>query len=269
MLKSVIFILVILVVIGVIYFEVNCPKISKTSFKTSKLPLDTSLKILQISDAHVGNFTKKVDLLKDIKTLEPDIIVITGDLIDRRTSDFNNAYKFVEELVSVNPQVYFVSGNHERDNDRTEDFLQGLKKRNVVILNNRNTTIDIKGTLINICGVDDFHTGYSNLGLASKGINEKLYTILLSHSPGIVKERYLPADLVLSGHTHGGQVRFPIIGGIVAPGQGLFPKLQKGIYNLDHGKYLYIDSGLGTSSLPLRFLNRSQVSFLIIAGSDN
>ncbi|MDO7787150.1 metallophosphoesterase [Desulforamulus aquiferis] len=260
-------ILAILILFGEMFFEVNYPRITEVNFNTNKLPQGTSLKILQVSDVHGEDFT--TNLLNQIKLKEPDIIVITGDLIDRNTSNFNNAYKLVEELIMVTPHVFFVSGNHEWDNDRNVDFLLGLKKRHVLILNNSNTTVGIKNTSINICGVDDFHTDHSDLGLAAKGINNKFFTVLLSHSPGIVEEKYLLGDLVLSGHTHGGQVRFPLIGGIVAPGQGLFPKLQKGIYNLEHGKKLYIDSGLGTSALPIRFLNRSQVSLITIKGSSS
>ncbi|MEG6521213.1 metallophosphoesterase [Desulfotomaculum sp. 1211_IL3151] len=269
MLQNMVFALTLLAFLMVfceIYFEVHYPKITEVKFNTDKLSQDTSFKILQVSDVHSGNFTGSVEFIKQIKRQKPDIIVITGDLINRDTTDFTNAYRFVEELVKVTPKVFFVSGNHEWENDRTEDFLQGLKKLNVVILNNKNITIDFGNTSINICGVDDFHTERADLGIATKGINEKFYTILLSHSPGIVTEKNLPADLILSGHTHGGQVRFPVIGGIVAPGQGFFPKLEKGVYNLEHGKKLYIDSGLGTSVLPIRLFNRSQVSLVTIEG---
>lgn len=215
---------------------------------------------------HGVNYTDYVNLLENIRLQEPDIIVITGDLIDRNTNNFSGAYNFVEELIRINPSIYFVSGNHEWENDNTKEFLQGLLKRNVVTLNNKNIPFDFMGTTINLCGVDDFHTNHANLEAATKYINRDFYTILLSHSPGIVTEKYLTADLVLSGHTHGGQVRLPLIGGIVAPGQGFFPKLQRGTYNLGNGKYLYIDSGLGTSTMPIRFLNRGQVSLITIRG---
>lgn len=101
---------------------------------------------------------------------------------------------------------------------------------------------------------------------AFAGIDGEHYTILLSHSPGIT-EKYdtLPADLLLSGHTHGGQLRIPIIGALVAPGQGLFPSLEKGTYELKENQHLYIDSGLGTSVAPMRFLNQSQLSLITVS----
>lgn len=80
------------------------------------------------------------------------------------------------------------------------------------------------------------------------------------------KHNDIPADLILSGHTHGGQVRIPFIGALVAPDQGFFPKLEKGIYEFGTNQFLYIDSGLGTSVAPIRFLNQSQLSVIKITG---
>ena len=93
-----------------------------------------------------------------------------------------------------------------------------------------------------------------------ENISEKEYNLLLSHSPN-KPINYLNKniDLILSGHTHGGQVRIPIIGGVLAPGQGLFPKYDKGLYKIGNTS-LYIDSGLGNSLLPIRMFNRVQIS---------
>lgn len=99
-------------------------------------------------------------------------------------------------------------------------------------------------------------------------MNTDHYTVLLSHTPSITEiYEQIPADLILSGHTHGGQVRFPLIGALVSPDRGLFPKLDKGTYQLGAGLYLYIDSGLGTTRLPIRFLNQSQLSLITITGT--
>ncbi len=93
---------------------------------------------------------------------------------------------------------------------------------------------------------------------------------MLSHSPNRPMAYTTGLeDLILSGHTHGGQVRLPIIGSIVVPGQGFFPKYDKGIYELENTT-LYIDSGLGNSLLPpLRLFNRIQISNIIIKPIDN
>jgi predicted MPP superfamily phosphohydrolase len=137
----------------------------------------------------------------------------------------------------------------------------------VVILNNKSSTFAARGIKINICGVDDPYRRKDNIEKAMKSADSKKYTVLLSHSPGIRKRlgSYVP-DLILCGHTHGGQVRLPFIGAVIAPGEGLFPKFDKGKFSLKNGSLLYIDSGAGTSNLPVRLLNRSQISVIRIAG---
>jgi predicted MPP superfamily phosphohydrolase len=100
-----------------------------------------------------------------------------------------------------------------------------------------------------------------------RGSDNKKYTVLLSHSPRI-RDRlgsHVP-DLILCGHTHGGQVSIPLVGAVVAPGEGFFPEFDKGEFTLENGSRLYIDSGVGTSTLPIRFMNRSQVSVIRIKG---
>ncbi len=155
-----------------------------------------------------------------------------------------------------------MSGNHEWGNPYMEKFLSGLKERNVTILNNKNTQLTKKGVSLILLGVDDVSSSHEDLKKSLNNINQDLYTILLSHSPGIIEEydKKVPTDLILSGHTHGGQVRFPFIGALVAPDQGLFPEYDKGIFKTGPEQYLYIDSGLGTSVVPIRFLNQSQIS---------
>lgn len=115
--------------------------------------------------------------------------------------------------------------------------------------------------------MDDPHTRREKLNEAFKGVNTERYTILLAHSPKIIK-RYpkIQADLILCGHTHGGQIRLPFLGAIVSSGDGFFPKYSKGLYALKAGQLLYIDSGLGTRMIPLRTFNRSQMSLLTITG---
>ncbi len=261
-------VIIILFLIVDIYFEVNYGKIESVVLKSKKLPKGKTLKILHISDIHNKKLSDNTrNLLKDIKKLEPDIIALTGDIIDGKTKDFKNIYHIMEELVKINDATYFVSGNHEWRNPKTKDFLKGLKKRNIKIINNSNEIITKDSFSINVCGIDDPYTNHDDTNKAFNNISRSNFTLLLSHSPNIIfKEDSLPCDLVLCGHTHGGQIRLPFIGGLIAPGQGYFPKYDKGIYKLENDTILYINSGLGTSSLPLRFLNRSQVSFITLIG---
>jgi predicted MPP superfamily phosphohydrolase len=252
-----------LLIIIDICFEVNCPKIEKSVLKSEKIhDKNLSLKILQISDVH-GYF--ELDFIsKAIKSYKPDIIVITGDLIDKRSMNYDQMIKFSEELAKLNPSVYFVSGNHEDWNVKGKEFVNNLRGKKINVIDNSNTYFIKESTKFNICGVNDYYSGLDDLNKAFDGIDEKNYTILLSHSPKIIDRiENIKADLILSGHEHGGQVRLPFIGALVAPGEGLFPKYSRGFYYFKD-KVLYVDSGLGTSVLPIRFLDRSQISLIEI-----
>ncbi len=257
--------ILIAIIFCISYFEVKYPKVNFIEIVSGKFLTRNSLKILQISDYHNGNLNHFV--LKNIKRLTPDIIVITGDLIDMRTKSYENVYRLLEEAIKVNPNIYFVSGNHEWKNGNIIKFLQELASRKIKILNNKNMTINIKDYKVNICGVDDFHTNHSDLNKATQELDKDILTVMLSHSPDVIKKlNNNDADIILSGHTHGGQVRVPFLGAVVAPGQGLLPKYSKGIYKVRKDTVLYIDSGLGTSRIPLRILNRSQLSFITVRG---
>lgn len=249
-----------------IYFDTNFFKINRLVYHTIKLPIGSEVTILQISDLHnkvFGNDNQQ--LIRTIKGLRADTIVITGDLIDRRTTNLNNVFHFVENLTSFHEQVLFVTGNHEWANPLLEELLIGLRARNVKILDNQSTQIIAGDSSIQIAGVDDYSIKSGCLNKIAPITNKEQFTILLSHSPGVIQTKLVEAvDLILSGHTHGGQVRLPLIGALVVPDQGFFPKYDKGTYKLSSNKHLYIDSGLGTSRLPIRFLNQSQISFITL-----
>lgn len=256
----------LLLLMGDIFYEVNFVALNSIEFKSEKLRAGEKLKIVQISDYHNANANEQV--LEKVGRIKPDAVAITGDLVDRETNDYARVFALVEGLVNICDRVYFVSGNHEWANDMGARRLEEeLESRGVRVLNNRNDIMSIENMDIYICGVDDYDTRHSDSGEAFEGLDEASYTILLSHSPNIIKEgENIKSDLILSGHTHGGQVRLPFVGAVVAPNQGLFPKYQKGIYELEGAGYLYIDSGVGVSRLPVRFMNRSQMTLIEING---
>ncbi|MEW9677182.1 metallophosphoesterase [Lentibacillus sp. L22] len=252
-----------------IYRETHYFKLKRVTFNSSKLPAGSSFTILQMTDLHNHNFgSNNETLIHTIKSSNADIIVLTGDVIDRTTKNLKYVFSLIDELTAINQNVFFVSGNHEWANALSEEFFNGLHERGVIILDNQNTQITKDMMTLHIAGVGDASTEHEDLHQAFHQIGDDYYTILLSHSPDITETYYaIPADLILSGHTHGGQVRFPFIGALVAPGQGFFPKRTKGTYTIEPNRYLYIDSGLGTTRLPVRFLNQSQLSLITIVGS--
>ena len=265
------FILIILIFLSKIYFDTNVFKVNKVQYHSNKLPAGSEFTVLQISDLHnkvFGDSNEK--LINTVEKSNADIIVITGDLVDRGTDNFNNVFSIIEKITAINKDIFFVSGNHEWGNPYTEDLLNGLRERNVTILNNKNIQITEKKVTLNLVGVDDVSINKDNSKKAFSNIDQAQYTILLSHSPNIIEKKYndISADLILSGHTHGGQVRIPYIGALVTPDQGFFPKLDKGTYKVGLNQYLYIDSGLGTSIAPIRFLNQSQLTLVKITNNN-
>lgn len=251
-----------------IYHDTNFFKVQPVKIQTKKLPKGSSFSILQLSDIHNKVFLNNNEmLLNKVNQLGADVIVLTGDLIDRKTRELSHVFYLVEKLVEINPRVYFVSGNHEWDNPKREELFEGLHARGVKLLDNKNQTITVANTRLTILGVADFTTQHADLAVAMQNIEQMNYTILLSHAPDIswmLAETAI--DVTLSGHTHGGQIRLPFIGAIVAPGQGYFPSLDKGLYPMKNGKYVYVDSGVGTTWFPIRFLNQSQMSLIKIVG---
>lgn len=264
MLKITMFI-ILLALTAYIYYEVNFTKLCFAEYKSTKIGPGQKIKILQISDFHDKSSYNGM-LLNKIEKLSPDIIVITGDLIDESTEDLRNIYGFIDKLRKINLNIFFICGNHEWRNEKREELLEGLEERKIFILNNANMELTINNTKINLCGIDDCSGARDDLWQAFKGIDKDNLTILLSHVPNVAfNHKEMISDLVISGHTHGGQIRVPFIGALVAPGQGYFPKYTKGFYKINKNM-VYIDSGAGTSTTPIRFLDRSQVSLITIEG---
>ena len=226
-------------------------------------------RIAHVSDLHnaeIGEDNEK--LLTMLREADPDMIAITGDLIDSRNTNVEIALQFAQEAMKIAP-CYYVSGNHEARVNEYEELKTGLISAGVIILEDTQTEISIEGQTITLIGVNDpsFQTDYL-FGDSETVINSKLtelhtdgevFTILLSHRPELF-DTYADhdVDLVLSGHAHGGQFRLPFIGGVVAPNQGLFPEYDAGIYT-DGNTNMLVSRGVGNSILPFRINNRPEV----------
>jgi predicted MPP superfamily phosphohydrolase len=243
------------------YIQISKVYINKVRIPTKKFNKD--MKITQISDYHSNKYINKNKLIKEIIEFSPDIIFLTGDIIDFKTIDIQPTLDFMKEIVETTPNVYFVSGNHEIRSVFYKEFLKGLESLGVIVLDNEKDIINIEDENLNLAGIS-FYASKEDYNKVMDNIDTNNYTILLSHSPNRPIS-YLSGkeDLILSGHTHGGQVRLPLIGAIVAPGQGYFPKYDKGLFQIGETT-LYIDSGLGNSVYPIRFLNRVQISNITI-----
>lgn len=229
-------------------------------------------KIAHVSDLHSAVFGRKNEkLLSLIRAAKPDIIAITGDLIDSRHTDIDSALAFVEAAAEIAP-VYYVTGNHESrlDFDEIEPRLIAAGAR---VLRNEAEDIGRGGERIRLAGIDDpsfIRTGgtaeeRAAAELEQLGDGVGTFTVLLAHRPELV-EVYAEygAGLVLSGHAHGGQVRLPLLGGLYAPGQGLLPEYDSGLYSLGETQ-MVVSRGLGNSVAPLRVNNRPELVIVTLS----
>ena len=272
-LSAVIVTLIIVIVWGNTALELNTYTIS-----CSQAPENfDGYRIAHISDLHNTQMGKDNEkLLTMLQEAEPDIIAITGDLIDSRNTDVDIALQFVRKAVKIAP-CYYVTGNHEARVKEYNELKNGLTSVGVIVLEDDYTELSIGDETIKLIGVNDpsFHTDYL-FGDSESIMDSKLtelhtngdgFTILLSHRPelfDIYAEHDI--DLILSGHAHGGQFRIPFIGGVVAPNQGFFPEFDAGIYT-DGNTNMLVSRGVGNSILPLRINNRPEV-LLIELNSD-
>ena len=237
---------------------------------SSRLPENfDGYRIAHISDLHnVQMGEDNGNILSILRQANPDIIAITGDLIDSRNTSLEIALQFVGEAMKIAP-CYYVTGNHEARVSEYDLLTAGMVSADVVILENDQAEINIDGDTITLIGVNDpsFQTDYL-FGDSDAVINAKLtelhtdgngFTILLSHRPELFSIYAAhDVDLVLSGHAHGGQFRIPFIGGVVAPNQGLFPEFDAGVYT-DGNTNMLVSRGVGNSIIPFRVNNRPEI----------
>ena len=265
-----IFVSFLIIVIDGINFSKE-PELSKFKIKSEKIPGNfNGFKIAQISDFHNVEFENENQKLIDlIKEGNPDIIVITGDFIDSRSTKVEVSVKFAEKIIKIAP-CYYVAGNHEsRMPDKYFELLKRFEALGVTVLNDENIYLEKNGEKIQITGIKDpaFKLLYDDSEdeiivknkLQRLKTEDDFYKILLSHRPELFDlycdEKY---DLIFAGHAHGGQFRFPLIGALQAPKQGLFPKYTEGLYEKCESIML-LSRGVGYSKIPVRIYCRPQI----------
>ena len=266
---AVVAIVLVALVIGIAWGN-TALELNTYTVTSSKLPQSfDGYRIAHVSDLHNAEMGKNNEkLLTMLRDADPDMIAITGDLVDSRNTDIEVALQFVREAVKIAP-CYYVTGNHEARISEYDELKAGMEAAGVTVLEDAQTEISLTGEFIRLIGVNDpsYQTDYL-FGDAKTVMNTKLeelhteqdrFTILLSHRPELF-ETYVDhdLDLVLSGHAHGGQFRLPFVGGLVAPNQGFFPEYDAGLYSMNHTNMI-VSRGIGNSILPFRFNNRPEV----------
>jgi predicted MPP superfamily phosphohydrolase len=267
--KLVIMFIVIVFIIIFCIWQNNDIVVSNYEYKTEKISdnLD-GYKIAQISDLHNKEFGKNQKrLLQILKGEDPNLIVITGDVVDSRHTDIDVALEFVKGAVDIAP-VYYVTGNHEYwlINDDWNKLMQGLEQYGAIILDNE--VIEMGNVdRFYLIGLNDNNLSDDTLNNLCSNLDSDKLQIVLAHEPQYLNN-YSEAevDLVLSGHAHGGQIRLPFIGGLVAPDQGFFPKYTSGTF-IESDTTMIVSRGLGNSIVPIRVFNRPEVVIVKLQGA--
>lgn len=286
--KSAIVLLIVITLLLFCNFQNKHLETTHYTYEAEQLGVDLDgYRIVQISDLHNAKFGKNNQKLVDrIRECAPDMIVLTGDLVDSNHTNVDRAVQFVDEIVKICP-VYYVTGNHEYwlDTYEYEKLMDGLASAGVVILDNQVVEISRGDAKFRLVGLDDKSLADGTLEalLSDESIRnnqaeqkeeiadnedsgEKELTVVLAHEPQYLA-RYAGTgvDLVLSGHAHGGQFRLPFVGGIVAPDQGFLPEYTAGEYYMN-GTEMIVSRGLGNSVIPVRLFNYPEIVCVDLVG---
>ncbi len=255
-----------------IFWANTALELNKITVESSNIPkaFDGYI-IAHVSDLHnaeigEGNETI-INMLSEAK---PDMIAMTGDIVDSIKSGEDVAYDFVRKAAEIAP-CYYVTGNHEPKSPEKLAILEDkLNEFGVVFLHDEKIALELNEDKINVSGVGGAYSKVNNLDDILNNLieEEDAYTILLAHRPDFF-DIYVEsgADLVLSGHAHGGQFRLPVIGGLYAPGQGFFPEYDSGIYT-EENTSMIVSRGIGNSAFPIRFNNRPEIILIELKYTD-
>ena len=232
-------------------------------------------KIAQISDLHNAGFGKDNHaLINMLKSQAPDIIVITGDMVDSEHTNVEVAVTFAKQAVEIAP-CFYVTGNHEgwllagedddKENKEEYDKLEtALIRAGVRMLHDESVLLEQEGAVIQLIGMDDptYRMVAGNAPFKAslqELVSEEYFAVLLAHRPEMVNiYAECGVDMVLAGHAHGGQVRIPFVGGLVAPSQGFLPKYDAGTYT-EGTTTMVVSRGIGNSMVPVRVNNRPEI----------
>ncbi|MCD8107689.1 MAG: metallophosphoesterase [Oscillospiraceae bacterium] len=241
-------------------YENNRLTVSRYDFESKRVPRSfDGFKIVHLSDLHNKSFGRgNCRLLELIRLQSPDIIVISGDLIDSRHTNKEVALDFLRNITQIAP-TFYTTGNHEDRFPEYEmaDFLEKAEATGATVLTHDTVDITIGNDKIRLCGIADKYRSRENLISLMESDSDE-FTILISHRPqfGRLYQR-CGADLTFSGHAHGGQARLGTLS-LISPDQGLFPKYTSGIHYF-RSSATVISRGLGNSLIPFRFNNPPEV----------
>jgi predicted MPP superfamily phosphohydrolase len=220
------------------------------------------ISLVQITDVHLGDFMslKRLDhLINHVNALQPDVVMITGDLLDNARK-YKELDQVKESLLRIHPSAKKVAvyGNHEYAGSGEKEYKNILESSGFKLLVNESTTLDMKGLQLQMSGTDCQIYGIRDYEFI-KGFDSSLFSVLMLHQPDTV-DHYLhaPIDLVVSGHTHNGQIKLPLVGTIILPELGKL--FVEGWFKHSKRTSHYVCRGLGMTMLPFRFKSRPEIA---------
>ena len=230
------------------------------------------VRILQISDLHNrSEYSQTLNIWPQVSRLQFDMVAITGDIILGGLPQLEPLRQDLKELAERVP-VFFVEGNHEWFWEfRGMGFAPFMEEVGITYLFDQRTTIDINGGPIDIIGTRDFRhvERYSRLDqtyIPTLFAPSNNFQLVLTHRPETIDFfDHTNVNFVLSGHTHGGQIRLPFVDVMYAPGQGFWPRFGEGFYDVN-GIIMYVSRGVGATYFPVRYWNRPVISIFELRG---
>ena len=270
--------IILVLFVTLVIWGVYCDNtIAITNYCVNNAKNDAKLKFVVITDLHNKEYGEKnADLAELVKEQNPDFIAVCGDMVNRGDPDTTKMKDVLEKLSKIAP-TYCCLGNHERDNAAKfgTDFKSETNSTGAVLLDNEYIKFNKNGKSVLIGGMSDypyyeFYTPDDDVPsrtlweeFAEKAKNN--FTILLHHQPEYIAEdaKKTDIDLIVCGHTHGGQIQLPFIRGVIAPNQGLFPKYDKGEFDLD-GTKMIVCAGLSNTVFIPRINNQVEIGVVTI-----
>ena len=261
-------VLICLAFVWMRWVEPSLLSVTRVEIYAADLPeMADGLRIVQFSDTHFGfdyNVRRFERAVEKMNALDPHIVVFTGDLYEEYAKYPADDSGIVAALSAIHaPQgKYAVLGNHDYGRNAQDDSIRALEAGGFTVL--RNESVDLSLLGITLTGIDDCFFG-SGRSFDLSSLPTDTYNLVLCHEPDLFAESDQSAlDLLISGHTHGGQVRLPFLGELILPALGRFYPM--GHYESDNarGSQLFVSRGLGTSKMPIRFLCMPEVALLTL-----
>ena len=261
------FLLILALCAGFFWWSNHSLQVERFTYRSPRLPAGfDGCVVVQLSDLHGAVFGEdNRELAGQVRELEPDYIFLTGDLLDRwRRTPHSYAVELGRALAEIAP-TYFVTGNHEWALPDVPGLKRKLEAAGVTVLSNEWTLLERGGDSLVLAGIDD-PNGYAGqktpeeLAAEVGGAFGEPFWLLLAHRNNCFEDQYshLGADLVISGHGHGGMIRLPFTDGLISVERTLFPSYTAGFYEANGGK-LFVSRGLGNPGPSFRLFNRPQV----------